>query len=371
PPSQRSGKRGKPGVLDISAGGLFCRTGALPPKIFQDPDERQSKMASCLPRPACPSRCCCACHQQRPGMVLVWLPESSVVSPGLHVNEASDSSDDSGVFQRVLSMNEDEDEEGGKWGSWHLKDKMNVGTCYPVRRRSLKYAERSRQDAAEGVGNERVRSSVVLTSYKLTGEQSFNGDLPTCEEGNSPKSGRASTAPEIPKHGPPSHRKAKAAGNLDGDRSEPAVPCPAPDHAQAKSKSISFSDDVFSTEVAVSDSAQPSADPVTLRGAGDSRCKIRKPARRSKVPALSCDVPEPPPTLPPKVPSKPPRGAAPPPPPAPPPFLRKGSLKRYSLGSTEEMMDKDKKITSNSLPVEALYKGKEAGASVDGANGER
>ncbi|XP_056408486.1 rho guanine nucleotide exchange factor 15-like [Hyla sarda] len=366
----------------------------LPPKLFQDPDERLSKMASCLPRPACPSRCCCACHQQRPGMVLVWLPESSVVSPGLHVNEASDSSDDSGVFQRVLSINDDEDEEGGKWGSWHLKDKMNVGTCYPIRRRSLKYAERSQQDSADGVGKEKVRNSVVLTSYKSTAEESFNGEETTGEGEKGQKCERASNAPEIPKHGPPNHRKARATGHVEtaveNDHSETstvsnrATHDPQPEAPKnPKYKSISFSTDVISMvdkEVGGSDDSidskdplqpneGPNSDPVTLRGAGEIRSKIRKPARRSKVPPLSvCEVPEPPPTLPPKVPSKPPRGAAPPPPPAPPPFLRKGSLKRYSLGNTEEMTDKDKKMASNSLPIEAVYKGKDSATSGEDAS---
>ncbi|XP_040271244.1 ephexin-1-like isoform X2 [Bufo bufo] len=361
------------------------KTVTLPPKLFQDPDEHLSKMASCLPRPACPSRCCCACHQQRPGMVLVWLPESSVVSPVIQGNEASDSSDDSGVFQRVLSLNEDEEEEGGKWGSWHLKDKMNVGTCYPVRRRSLKYVERSQQDSTDGLSNESVRNSVVLTSYKSTGENSFNGNLPssTCEEAKAQKSGRTNNVPEIPKHGPPTHRKLKATANLDVDHLESRIACPAHDSEaslpkSSKLKNISFSDEVLSMTDKVAgdsiDSVQPNegsnSDLATLGGAGETRCKIRKPARRSKVPPLSLsDASDPPPpTLPPKVPSKPPRGAAPPPPPAPPPFLRKGSLKRYSLGNTEETTNKDKKVTSNSLPVEAVYKGNDPGTSQENAD---
>ncbi|CAJ0930602.1 unnamed protein product [Ranitomeya imitator] len=290
----------------------------LPPKVFQDPDERSSKMAMCPPRPACPSRCCCACHQQRPGMVLVWLPESSVVSPGLLVNEASDSSDDSGVFQRVLSVNEDEDEDGGKWSSWHLKDKMNVGTCYPVRRRSLKHAERSRQHAADG--GDKARDSVVLTSYKSTAEDSFNGDLPSsaCEAENTQKVGSASNAPEIPKHGPPSHRRTKAAGIVDVEPTGSSM-ANGPETSlskNAKSKSISFSDEVSTMAAYQSDSAQsngdPNSDPVTLRGEAETRSKIRKPARRSKVPPLSMVEDPEPPTLPPKVPSKPPeRSSAP------------------------------------------------------------
>ncbi|XP_071988422.1 ephexin-1-like isoform X2 [Engystomops pustulosus] len=320
-------------------------------------------MSWCLPRAACPSRCACACHQQRPGMVLVWLPESSVVSPGLHGNEASDSSDDSGVFQRVLSVNEDEDEDGGKWGPWHLKERMTGGGCYPVRRRSLKNAERSGQDSADG---EKVRNSVVLTSYRSTAED--NGHLPSphCEEGST-------RAPEIPKHGPPCHRKPRNTESVDppadDDHTKTPNTCPAqsnPEPLQTKNpkpKSISFSNDVQSVAERTlcdppSDSVQPPEGPNT-ETPGETRSMIRKPARRSKVPPLS-DTPEPPPpALPPKVPSKPPRGAAPPPPPAPPPFLRKGSLKRYSLGNTEEPADKDKKTTSNSLPAEALYTGRD------------
>lgn len=356
----------------------------LPPKLFQDADDRPSKMASCPPRPACPSRCCCACHQQRPGMVLVWLPESSVVSPGLHINEASDSSDDSGVFQRVLSVNDDDDEDGGggRWGSWHLKDKINVGACYPVRRRSLKCADRLRQET--GAANEKARSSVVLMSYKSTAESSYNG------EGPSEETAAQRSAPEIPKHGPPTHRKTKASTNPDTNKGVDQLETPPtyPDEPPGKTpkpKSISFSEEVLSVAERGAEESDDSRDPqqnnkgptsdsVTLRDPAETRSKIRKPARRSKVPPMSlCDAPEPPlpppPSLPPKVPSKPPRGAAPPPPPAPPPFLRKGSLKRYSLGNSEEMAEKDKKMASNSLPIEAVYKGKEEETSQEEAEG--
>ncbi|XP_069805849.1 ephexin-1-like [Dendropsophus ebraccatus] len=327
----------------------------LPPKLSQEVEDRWSRMASVVPRAACPSRCCCACHQQRAGMVLVWLPESSVVSPCLPGNEASDSSDDSGVFQRVLSVNDDEDEDGGRWGSWLLPDRMNVGSCYPVRRRSLKHAERSRQDYADGVRSE--RNSVVLTSYRSTAEGEPSGEGP----------------PQIPRHGPSAHRDLSDTPIVpNGPAHDPLQP---EEPKTSKAKSISFSDDVLSMAGGSDDSRDPSQpnespDPLTLRG-GETRFKIRKPVRKNRGPTAfqaQEPPPPPPPTLPPKVPSKPPRGAAPPPPPAPPPFLRKGSLKRYSLGNNEEVTDKEKKMASNSLPIEAVYKGKESGTSVEDGN---
>ncbi|XP_063786820.1 rho guanine nucleotide exchange factor 15-like isoform X2 [Pseudophryne corroboree] len=371
---------------------------ALPPKHFQDADDRLSKMGSCPPRPACPTRCCCACHKQRPGMVLVWVPESSV-SRAIYVNEASDSSDDSGVFQRLLSLNDDDDDGGGKWGQWLLKDRVTAATSYPVRRRSIKHGERSRQDS--GVGDEKVRNGVVLTSYKSTGD--YNGDLPNPvhEEVTVQRPCRLDNIPGVPKHRSPPRLKSKASEDVDSavDTAHsgplPAHPLPngtsrEPSESEvlpgknSKLKCISFSDEVVSmTDKMDQPNVDLSDDP--LKGSGSTDCldsaqelaitqhpslrdeqevenrfKIRKPARRSKVPAQSSlEVPDHPPMMPPKVPSKPPRGAAPPPPPAPPPFLRKGSLKRYSTGNAEEVTDRDKKASSCSLPIDSVYKGRD------------
>ncbi|XP_068130002.1 ephexin-1-like isoform X2 [Hyperolius riggenbachi] len=364
-------------------------------------------MGSCPPQSACPSRCRCACHQLRPGFVLVWLPEASVPR-GPHVSEASDSSDDSGVFHRVLSVNDDEDD-GGKWSARLLKDKMTAATSYPVRRRSLKYGERSRQDSADGVGDEKVNTGIVLTSYKSTSECNFNGDLtsPTCEGEDRPKSEvcRSGTAPEVPKHGASSLSKSKAGGDVDFSVASSEAPSvntlpngpslednnnDIPITKNSKLKSISFSDQVVpitdksihsnsgdSTESltgsAITDNSSAAAElsksDTGDERTGDLRSKIRKPARRSKVPPLSlCDPPDLTAIIPPKVPSKPPRGAAPPPPPAPPPFLRKGSLKRYSTGNTEEAMEKDRKAPFASLPLDVGIRGRDRRSSSEDTN---
>ncbi|XP_075062391.1 rho guanine nucleotide exchange factor 15-like isoform X2 [Mixophyes fleayi] len=353
-------------------------------------------MESSPPRPACPTRCCCACHQQKPGMVLVWVAESSL-SRGTYVNEASDSSDDSGVFQRVLSLNDDE-EDGGKWGRWLLKDRMTAGNSYPVRRRSIKHAEHAQQDSE--VGDEKVRNSVVLTSYKSTGD--FNGDLPNPphEQVNVHRTCRLDNIPDVPKHGSPPFLKSRANDDVDSavdvtnserlsnGTSHENFHSEAPLKKSSKLKSISFSEEVEpitdKTDNSNSDSSDSketsknSASTDCLNAAqelpktenpGEHRLKVRKPARRSKVPPPSLsEALEPPTMMPPKVPSKPPRGAAPPPPPAPPPFLRKGSLKRYSVGNAEEVADKDKKMSSSSLPVDLGYKGRDHRSSSEDTN---
>lgn len=380
----------------------------LPPKLFQDPDERSAKMAFCLPRLACPSRCCCGCHQQRPGFVLVWVPESSVPR-GLNTSEVLDSSDDGSELQRISSLNDDDDDDGEKWGPKLLKDKMTAGTSYPVRRRSLRYAERSQQNSADGVGDEKVSSGIVLTSYKSTVDCNFNSDLPssTCEEvdnlqGEIP---RLDNAPEVPKHGVASFWKAKFSSDIDSSVTHTTNPPPtnlcngpsleptngyAPIIKNSKLKSISFSDQVVPitdkdmnsnsgdsteslTSLSATDASQSAPElsrmepPTGEDQAGENRLKIRKPARRSKVPPIQsmCEPPEPLAIVPPKVPSKPPRGAAPPPPLAPPPFLRKGSLKRYSTGNSEELPERDKKASVCSLPVE---RGRDRHSSSEDAN---
>ncbi|XP_018427958.1 PREDICTED: ephexin-1-like [Nanorana parkeri] len=299
----------------------------LPPKLFQDPDERSAKMASCPPRLACPSGCGCGCHQQRPGFVLVWVPESSV--PG----EAPDPSEDGGIFQR----NDDDDGGGGKWGPRSLKDKMTAGTSYPVRRRSLRFKEHSRHNSADGVGEEKENGGIVLTSYKST----VDCDLPgaTCEEGCQGEILRTGGAPEVPRHGvtpgggdvdsAATHTEAPPPSNLCNGPSLEHTNGYAPIAKPPKLKSISFCDRVVPPTQAL------------------------------------CDPSEPPAFVPPKVPSKPPRGAAPPPPLAPPPFLRKGSLKRYSTGNSEEPTERDKKASSCSLPVD---RARDRHSSSDDAN---
>nr|DBA29743.1 TPA: hypothetical protein GDO54_005804 [Pyxicephalus adspersus] len=286
----------------------------LPPKLFQDPDERPAKMASCPPRPACPSKCCCACHQQRPGFVLVWVPESSVAH-GLNISETLDSCDGGGIFQRASSLNDDDD--GGKWGPRLLKDKMTGGTSYPVRRRSLRYGERSKQNSADGVGEEKVNSGVVLTSYKSMVECNFNSD-PTCEDagGSQGEIPKSDSAPEVPKHGTAFSWKMKGGGDVESSVDTPLSNLhkgPSLEHSNgyapivkpSKLKSISFSDQVVpitdkemssasgdsaeSLASCTSDSSQSVSEPPTLREAGEDqtgelRVKIRKPARRSKVP---------------------------------------------------------------------------------------
>ncbi|KAM5171717.1 rho guanine nucleotide exchange factor 15-like [Mantella aurantiaca] len=359
---------------------------ALPPKLFQDPDERSAKMASCPPRPACPSRCCCGCHQQRPGFVLVWVPESSAPR-GPNANDPSDPPDNGADFRRIPSLNDNEDDGGGKWGPRLLKDKMAGGASYPVRRRSLRYGERSRQNSADGVGDERVDTGVVLTSYKPVVDENCNSDSPhpACQEAV----GEIPGVPEVPKHGAATFWKMKAGDHVDSSAAHAEDPPPSnlcngppPEHTNgyapiakaSKPKSISFSDQAAplaeremnsgdSTESLTSSSATDASE-VSKTEAAESRVKIRKPARRSKAPPVQ-SLCEPPAGIPPKVPSKPPRGAAPPPPPAPPPFLRKGSLKRYSTGNSEELSERDKKASTASLPLE---RGRDRHSSSDDAN---
>ncbi|KAM9313136.1 uncharacterized protein PAF06_011096 [Gastrophryne carolinensis] len=358
----------------------------LPPKLFQDPDERIPKMSSCSPRLACPSECCCACHQQKPGFVLVWVPESSLPRR-LHGKEGSDSSDDSGVFQRVLSFSDDDD--GGKCGPKLLKDKITAGASYPVRRRSLRYGERSKQNSVDVVGDENGNNGVVLTFYKSTGECDLPGSKGEDGGGARSEMCRSDDAPEVPKHGVSPLRNSNANGDVvsSGPHAETQANGPSLDGASravpapkySKIKSISFSDQAApsmdkssnsssgeSTENSSSmENSAPELSKVEDEQSGKLRLNIQKPARRNKAPTSSSEPPEPPTVLLPKVPSKPPRGAAPPPPPAPPPFLRKGSLKRYSTGNTEDVAEKERKGPFNSLPGDIGGRSRDRRSSTD------
>ncbi|XP_063305843.1 rho guanine nucleotide exchange factor 15-like [Pelobates fuscus] len=381
----------------------------LPPKLSQDPGTCEFQTRPCEMQPACPSQCCCACHQHRPGLVLVWVPES-FVSQTNSVNEASDSSDDGGIFNRILSINADTDE--GKLGI--LKSKMSPSGSYPVRRRSQRYGNRSQVNDGDDVSDS--RNSVVLTSYKFTSECSVNGDsaCPTPEElvvlpqrkplvpphrklwtdecvdsvsesSDSKKLGlktkskdghlsEGASGEEImktglhPVNGPPEvlskdfglHRPIDSAPELPLS-GPPCLRSHKPNTDQTVGTPSHNLESNFETDSSRPETLMlkntntfeiPHTDGPSCKEQADSRTRIRKPARRSKLPPPSVNGEDPPLTLPPKVPSKPPRGAAPPPPPAPPPFLRKGSLKRYSVTNPEEMSERDKMGSTTSLPIE-------------------
>ncbi|XP_053321159.1 rho guanine nucleotide exchange factor 15-like [Spea bombifrons] len=351
-------------------------------------------MGSCPLRAACPSQCRCACHQQRPGLVLVWVPES-LVSRGSHLNEASDSSDDSDVFHGVLSINDEPDE--GKWGA--LRNKMAPGASYPVRRRSQRYERCTRGEEADGVFSDKDRNSVILTSYRSTSECALNGEMAGSsahvfsqstlgirnkeDAGNSTPEDLHSEVP-VPnttsRDGPlsrtdQSNKQTTSDPCLVNEVSptgEPALPRSEPPPLRNhKSKTETRSATAATTtelDCASGEALRPQTLPLniapapeppnpnapTLRDQPDSRAMIRKPARRSKLPPVSTngfgDVSLFPP---PSAPTKPPRGAAPPPPPAPPPFERKGSLKR-----NPEVTVKEKTGSLTSLSTDGSNQGK-------------
>uniref|UniRef100_A0A8C5QV56 Rho guanine nucleotide exchange factor 15 n=1 Tax=Leptobrachium leishanense TaxID=445787 RepID=A0A8C5QV56_9ANUR len=379
----------------------------LPPKLCPDPDVWDVQMGSCPVQPACPTRCCCACHQHKPGMVLVWVPES-VVSRGNHFNETSDSSDDGSAFHRALTKNAESE---GKWELW--KNKMSAGASYPVRRRSQRY-ERRQSQGNEGseVLPEDVRKSVVLTSYKFTNEGNVNGDL----SGPAPKEpgDLPQRKPIVPPHRRPWTINGANSGpdtphsdilplrsKLNGEPSCQVAPCKEPvktslhrtnglpdllprDSGPGGSsteppKAETDSENPDSTSVTPLQTCEggeaprpeklplktshapeaPSTDAQSLKEPVDSLFRIRKPARRSKLPPVAGPgIEGPQVSLPPKMPSKPPRGAAPPPPVAPPPFLRKGSLKRYSVANPEEVTESEKMGSTTSLPVDLMRRTK-------------
>ncbi|XP_053575539.1 rho guanine nucleotide exchange factor 15-like [Bombina bombina] len=401
----------------------------LPPKLFQDTEDQAVKMGSCPLRRACSTRCQCACHQHRPGMVLIWIPESSLLLD--HNTDISDSSDDGGVLQRTVSVEDD----GGKWGSRLLRNRIATGSSYPVRRRSQVYSYREGKGEG-GAGDERARSSVVLTSYKSTSDDSFNGELTASSPEKSDGSINVKTmrfkfdsSPESLTYAS-SNGKVKVNGDIDS--SLDVVHSENPSfNAKFKNEStkefvysqlpstgcsngnVSCPEDVLHTflhtrdsSVTKNDSAPaiplsethpdtglglngelhqtnvipfknskstdthvppelPSTEAPPLRasredGQVEMYTKVRKPARRSKVPlqSLSGSV-EPPSQVPPKVPSKPPRGTAPP----PPPFVRKGSLKLSGK------MEEQKANKGSSLPTCELHRSKESSMDSDEYNG--
>ncbi|KAG8430468.1 hypothetical protein GDO86_020546 [Hymenochirus boettgeri] len=328
---------------------------SLPPKNFQDPDVRTFKMVSVPPRVACPMRCRCACHLQRPGFVLVWVPESSALRTR-NLSEASDSSDDGSVFHKTLPITADGVDDGGKLGShWGLKNKMaGSGSC-PVRRRSLRSSEYILEGS--GVGAEQTKSGVVLTSYKSKSDCTFNGDS---------DSSPSSSTFIVQEDHEGTLRKYMVNGNVDCT-TENNTDCTLLPSRNQKVRSELYSKigeplqtEVIAVKIAESSCTLPQpiddsnpgisfmCNSYEVTNAG-SRAKVRKPARRSKVPPLALmATEEKTQCIPPKVPSKPPRGAAPP----PPPFERKGSLRRYSAANAEDVEQKDRKESStSSLPA--------------------
>ncbi|XP_041444914.1 rho guanine nucleotide exchange factor 15 isoform X2 [Xenopus laevis] len=313
-------------------------------------------MGSCPPRPACPARCRCACHVHRPGMVLVWLPESFILR-SRNLSEASDSSDDGGVFHRTLPISEGA-EDRGKWGPWSLKNKMASGGTYSRRRRSL----RSSEYFLEGPRDVEAKPGVVLTSYKSTNDSSFDGGSDSSPPDSASMLNGEATESELRSFCTNTAEQSET-GNSETSHTDSAPPLPQSEAPPLRSHR-------FRAELngKIGESSQcnnppdpedPNADPSALRdstedaSAAESRVKVRKPARRSKVPPLALlHVEEKTALIPPKVPSKPPRGAAPP----PPPFMRKGSLKRYSADNAEEVEQREKE---SSLSLPTMYRPRE------------
>ncbi|XP_075439931.1 uncharacterized protein LOC142483886 [Ascaphus truei] len=381
----------------------------LPPKLCQDSEERPDKMSSPSPHPACTKRCPCACHQSKPGLVLVWLPESSFPLDN-HINETSDSSDDGGVFPV------NHDIANRKWGPGLLRNKRAVGASYPARQRSLGSGGGVQEGVGESSRGDTIRSGVVLTAYKSMGDRSFNGYV-------------AEPAPGVLMDGAPLSGRARGNGDVDlapevpwSEATSPNstmpkdVPVPEVSQSETLSTTLPIRDSWFNRDLhsapnlyqseaspqrnlLLKSDSDPEVPPTSLTSNKDVADQVPQPGAlplrtstlndfikttpefpntealpprdsRENKPVESCSrVPKParrckvlfqaasgsgdsPPAVPPKVPSKPPRWAAPP----PPPFLRKGSLKRYSVGSAEGEAIRDKKGSSSSLPADLEYR---------------
>ncbi|XP_069502299.1 rho guanine nucleotide exchange factor 15 isoform X2 [Ambystoma mexicanum] len=248
--------------------------------------------------PACQRDCPCSCHATRPGMVMVWVPETDVHVTSLEedvatLSDSSSSADESPPFRQVFVVNReatkttkritDEDVNGNVAGdipdaksrtskaTMALLSKKPFGGSYPIRRHSLTSATGMTNGMKNpGMTNGHHDSStpegssggnVVLTSYRTMPDSSFS----------------------------------------DEEAFTSAADC----------------------ECGSSDST-PSSDALQEPLCEPAPASIRKPPRKSKLGSQTSQENEVvPPTVPPKAPRKPPRT-----PQAPLPFFRKGSLKK-------------------------------------------
>ncbi|XP_058038394.1 uncharacterized protein LOC131197908 [Ahaetulla prasina] len=147
---------------------------------------------------ACLSGCPCVCHQQNPGMVLVWVPATSRLQDAENglASDLSSSADEGGAsFQKFLGI-----------GASPAQPSSIAAGRIPKSRRSSR--SKKPLDSPPST-NGHPEGGVVLTSYRSTAEP-----LPL------------RCPPLMPK--PPRRNKGGGSVSLDGELLPPAIPPKAP-----------------------------------------------------------------------------------------------------------------------------------------------
>ncbi|CAI5791221.1 rho guanine nucleotide exchange factor 15 [Podarcis lilfordi] len=178
---------------------LEGKEGQLDPS--EDPQQPMSHVVeqNGVESPAtCPSGCPCVCHQQRPGMVLAWVPAHSQQADCEDgpASDLSSSADEGGpVFQHLLVLN--------------APAAPSPPACSGRPPKSRRSPRSKKPPDPPPSANGHPEGGVVLTGYRSTAEP-----LPL------------RCPPLMPK--PPRRSKAGSLASLDGEALPPAIPPKAP-----------------------------------------------------------------------------------------------------------------------------------------------
>ncbi|XP_066483071.1 rho guanine nucleotide exchange factor 15 [Tiliqua scincoides] len=235
---------------------------------------------------SCPSGCPCICHQQRPGMVLAWIPapsqqpeqEDGEEGP---LSDLSSSADEGGsLFQHLLVLN---------------------SPATGIRASKSRRSSRSKKPPdLPPSANGHPEGGVVLTAYRSTAEPL----PPRCP-------------PLMPK--PPRRSKGGSTASLDGDAQPPAIPPKAP----MKPPRNSLGPLTFSRRSSLQYPLEANRIREDISPISAGECLLMPPPTQPPPPPPSSQTP--PPTL--SVSQQPPHllpFAIPPPPSEPPPLLPQG-----------------------------------------------
>ncbi|KAJ1080290.1 hypothetical protein NDU88_000509 [Pleurodeles waltl] len=254
--------------------------------------------------PVCQRDCPCSCHSKRPGMVMVWVPESKVQvadreDEAATLSDTSSSADDSPPFRQVFVVNR-EDKEPTKRGSSEDVNGNVAGDILSTKNRTPK--------ASMALLNKKPFGNYPVQRQTLTNATGIANGLKTPGMTNGHHNG---TAPEGSSVGNVVLTYYRSMSDRSFCEEETCVPTTG-DYECGSSDSTPVSETL----------QEPLFEPAP----------VPKPPRKSKLGSqTSLENEAPPPAVPPKAPRKPPRTSL-----APLPFFRKGSLKKQLEQDTLE-----------------------------------
>lgn len=254
--------------------------------------------------PVCQRDCPCSCHAKRPGMVMVWVPESNVQvvdreDEAATLSDSSSSADDSPPFHQVFVVNR-EDKEVTKRGSSEDVNGNVAGVTPDTKNRTPK--------ASMALPNKKPFGSYPMKRQTLTNTTGLANGLKAPGMTNGHHNG---ITPEGSSTGNVVLTYYRSMSDRSFSEDEAGAPTTG-DYECGSSDSTPVSDTV----------QEPLFEPAP----------VPKPPRKSKLGSqTSLENEALPPAVPPKAPRKPPRSSL-----APLPFFRKGSLKKQLEQNTLE-----------------------------------